>query len=1085
MALGKKILKVVLFVVILVPAIILFLNYFLAHRLEKYLKKELISRVVNATDNFYTLSYDALSIDLFSGELKIEGIDFKPDSVTFDQWKLRDSLPETYMRAKIGAIDFKGLNLIWRWSYKHLNFNTFEIQSPVLEIYNAYNTSRFVSRKVKKNTEIKSLYELIEPYINVLTVNTLNLEHAFVSYHVENPQTPIVYQLEDVSFHAYGFRLDSLSYESGKLLYSDNFDFVTNQNQTLFTNNEFLLQTDSIRLSTQDSIIYLENIQLVPQEELWNQTRKTPSNYVDGQIEKVQVDGIYFTREKALNYLKANTFGIYSPDIKVYNLSPGKRVKAKEPVQKPDSLMQALSLYDMISPILHRVSIDLVSLENTKADYYYASNGFIDTYHLKEFNFHAYNFLVDSLSDAEGTFWYSENFVFDAKGLEGTFKAGNHKISVDLVNLDTEKKSFYIDNVRLHPITTRTQNDYMEGSIRSVRIEGLAYDNGISADLLEVKSPDIRYVQAVTEADRSDAKSNSVNTSQKKPDETGNPTGRTKNQSDVELMLNPLLSYLSIRTIRIDGANMIFCGRNEEDTTNYRIKDFNFYAKDFLIDERTINRKAQLFFDYKHFGFAFRNFDNYMFNKAYRLMVGNTTFSTTQGLRFEDIALIPLQKKDVYFSVKVPSIELTSSSWTSTLNSLFLGMHSVSLDRFRMMNAEVGIVHKNMTLNPVIDLDVKGLYYEKEKNYFDVKDISFHTQNINMAFGNGLYNLYTGDIRLNNNELRLTDIRLESPFSKEEFSFRHPKHAPRLDLKVRSFSLRDINTRMLINERKLVAGSASVQDVTFEVYKNKKIPIEMTYKPMINEYFQKLPFPVDIDSLTIRNMDFTFELLPLKGKQTGKLFFADINGVLHKVTNIAKRSDQYMILNAGARFMDNGFFTTEWKFPVDSANKRFFLDAHMSEYDFTTLNTMIAPAAPIRILSGKVNDLTFSINGTDRLADIEMRLLYDGLKVDLVKEKDGKLVERRLPSALINGVVRNSNPRRPNRKPHVSRITSIERDLSRSTFYYIWTILRPAMGDAVGVSEGTQEVAAEIAEFVKTIKSLFHHKEKDEPEHAE
>ena len=91
-------------------------------------------------------------------------------------------------------------------------------------------------------------------YIDALSVKTLNLENASISYNVENQVSPIIYTLNNVSFHAYGFMLDSTSSRSGKLLYCDNFDFVTNQPQTLLVNNDFKLETDSICLSTQDSI---------------------------------------------------------------------------------------------------------------------------------------------------------------------------------------------------------------------------------------------------------------------------------------------------------------------------------------------------------------------------------------------------------------------------------------------------------------------------------------------------------------------------------------------------------------------------------------------------------------------------------------------------------------------------------------------------------------------------------------------------------------------------------------------------------------------------------------------------------------
>lgn len=1060
----RKIVKIIFFTIILIPLFLFIFNYFLAYRLENYLKKELSSRVSDATDHFYMLSYDNLSINLLNGELRIEGIAFKPDTTIFNEWQLRDSLPDTYFNVKIGVIDFTGVNLIWRWSYKRLNFKTFEIHAPTLEINNTYNSSQPEQQEETEKTGVKSLYELIEPYINVLTVGTLNLEHAFVSYNVESPLTPIVYKLEDVSFHAYDFRLDSLSSKSGKLLYSDNFDFVTNQNQTLLTNNEFSLLADSIRLSTKDSIIYLENIHLVPQEKLWSNTNKVPSDYVDGQIERVQVDGIFFTRENALNYLEATTFGIYHPDIKVYNLAPRQKDKTKKPAISPDSLMQSLSLYDLISPILHSVSIDQVSLENTTADYFYAFNDSIEIYHLDEFNFHAYNFLVDSLADVENTFWYSKNFAFEAKGLEGILKARNHKISVGRVNLDTEKRRFHIENIHLQPISTQTPNDYMEGNIRSVSIEGLAYNSGISAELFQIESPDIRYVQGVIP----------------KKKDTVQSVDNNRNLADIQLLLNPFLNYLFIRNIRINGANTSFLDRNEDDTITYKINDFNFYAIDFSINNKTINRDNKLFFDYKNFGFNFRNFDNYILNNEYRLTIDSTAFSTSEGLRLENIAFIPQKELDLSVSLRAPLIELASPSWALSINNLLFRMQSISLDRFSMMNAEVGFNYKDMHLNQIIDVELKGLRYDNEKQDYDIKDIYFHTKNIDIALDGDFYKLHAGDILFRNNMLNLNDVRLESPYSKEEFAYKHPKHSDWLGLSFKNLSLNNIDLSSLIKKQMLIAESAVADSIIFGTYKNKKIPVPLTFKPMIYEALQKAPYKIDIGSVTVNHMDLMYEELSLKGKQPGKLFFTDMNGVFHGFTNIVKHPEQYMILEANAKFMNNGYLTANWQIPVDSSNKRFLLDAHMPVFDFATLNAMVTPMAPIRIKSGKVDDLTFSINGTDRMADIQMKLLYNDLKVDFLKEKDEEMVKRNIPSALINSVVRNNNPRHKNSKPHISNITAVERDVNRSTFNYIWLILRPAMADAVGISETSQHVAVEAAEFIKTIKSLFHHKHTDE-----
>ena len=225
----RKMIRNFFLAVFLITAGLFLLNFQLTKRLEKYLKKELAERTAKATDGFYRLSFDDLSISFFKGELKVEGVRLNPDSTVFRNWMQKDSLPFTYVTARIGVIDFKGLNLTWRFSYKRLHFNSFEIRNPDIKVYNSYYSSR--TKKEIRQAESKTLYEVISPYIDVLSVQTLNLENASVSFTVVNPFSPIVYALTNVSFHAYGFRLDENSTERGKLLYCDNFDFVTNQPQ--------------------------------------------------------------------------------------------------------------------------------------------------------------------------------------------------------------------------------------------------------------------------------------------------------------------------------------------------------------------------------------------------------------------------------------------------------------------------------------------------------------------------------------------------------------------------------------------------------------------------------------------------------------------------------------------------------------------------------------------------------------------------------------------------------------------------------------------------------------------------------------
>ena len=79
----------------------------------------------------------------------------------------------------------------------------------------------------------------------------------------------------------------------------------------------------SICLSTQIPLS-ISKIQLLPQELLWGDQSK-PTNYLEGKVQTVEIQGIHFRREEALNYLSARNFEIQSSDIKVYDLTREKK----------------------------------------------------------------------------------------------------------------------------------------------------------------------------------------------------------------------------------------------------------------------------------------------------------------------------------------------------------------------------------------------------------------------------------------------------------------------------------------------------------------------------------------------------------------------------------------------------------------------------------------------------------------------------------------------------------------------------------------------------------------------------------------
>lgn len=626
----RNVKKVILLSVAALIVIFFALNWFLTYRLEGFLRDQLNNKVSEATNGFYQLTFDDLKVGLFNGELQITGLDLRPDSTVFAQCEKADTLPDVYFKIHIDTIDFKGINLTWRINYRKLHFDLFEIKTPVVELYSPYIINRNIkSSRMDNNPD--DLYEMVAPFFDEVTVKKLNLERAFVSYSMYDPITPSVYALTDVSFHAYGFVLNDNSSKSGKLLYCDNFDFTTNQEQSLLKNSQFKLNAGDIRLNTKDSLVHIAGVQLIPQKDLWDSTHIWPSNFVEAKIASVDIRGVFFTRENGENFLDARSFTILPSEIKYVVIDTlGLKKSKKTPV---DTVAWSnWSLFSVISPVLSKVDINYIGLDNTKLEYRQVTDKGVDIYTLNNFTFWANEFLVDTLSDQNANMLYSENWGFTAVDLTGEMKSRNHNLAIEKISLDTKDGQFFVKNVNLSPIETEGQYDYVQASIDSVNVTGMSNDTGLVVKRLMVKSPDIKYFR-----------NPGIRKPQKHHEEEDIEEYVDDGPNSVDVLISIMNSYY-VKDIILDSANFLYKRLDRKDPEILQIDNFRFYASDFLLNKYT-RKNMDWYFDCSDFGFTLRNFNNYVLNKQYHLSVKDVSFTGLKGdLIIQDIKLIPQEK---------------------------------------------------------------------------------------------------------------------------------------------------------------------------------------------------------------------------------------------------------------------------------------------------------------------------------------------------------------------------------------------------------------------------------------------------------
>lgn len=604
---------ITLLIVVLIGIVILRTQW-----VEQYLAHKLIERTSQESDGFYNLSYKKLSLSIWNGELKLHGVSLKPDSTVFHDWQTKDSLPNTYMELSIDLIHFKGLNLTWRHNFKKLHFKSFIIKTPDIKIFQTNDLPH--QKKKPIHASSKNLYQMVSKYIAELSVNELNLDNASILFSALNPQSPIIYSIQNVSFDAYGFLMNEESYENGKLLFCDNFKFTTHQSQKLITNNDFILNTDSISLNTADSLVYISNIELISTKG----NPGYPENKIDASVKTIYIDGIDFTRHNTRNDLAIRSFNVIDPQIKTSHIATfGNHNESQiDTLHQPHNLLTTpLSIYDIISPIFVQLTIDEINIDKAKMNYTLYTKHGIDLFDMNSFTFKAYHIIVDSIATSNNRYLFSQNFVFDIEGLSGEMKDNNQLITIDKMWFNSLKGDLTIENASIKPITTKTNKDYLKGSVNLIQIMGLDYQRGIEASSFIIEQPNFVYTLA-SATPKSETYSENKN----------------KKKGDIfDKLFSDYLTHLSLNEFKLNKGNFIVCDGN----LKYQLKNLDFFANNLLLRNNSKNSKGYTF-NYKKIGFSFHDFDNYLPGRNYRLQINNGSYSTLSNLLLlKNIHLMP------------------------------------------------------------------------------------------------------------------------------------------------------------------------------------------------------------------------------------------------------------------------------------------------------------------------------------------------------------------------------------------------------------------------------------------------------------
>jgi len=342
------------------------------------------------------------------------------------------------------------------------------------------------------------------------------------------------------------------------------------------------------------------------------------------------------------------------------------------------------------------------------------------------------------------------------------------------------------------------------------------------------------------------------------------------------------------------------------------------------------------------------------------------------------------------------------------------------------------------------------------------RDIDADLNNYSANTPDGLYKYRIKALHLSTQTSKLTMEGLDlQPIETTVFfeKSRKDRFDIHLDsLEVQRFDYITYHKYRIINASHLLLNKGSLNIFTNP---NKKKATTDKVKTYPNFGLKELKADLNIDTIDVRHINVTYTELNHKSLKTGTITFDNSSGRFLNVTNNPDNLKKNNICTAAlsSYFMNRGKMNVIFKFNLTDENVPFSYKGDVGPMDLHALNPAVMALGLVKINTGKLNRFEFDINADNKVAKGRVSLLYDSLKVTVLKPDtaNDRLKHAVIPTLYANiMVLKHDNPDKPGGVPRSFYVT-YNRPKNYSFFKTIWRTLLTGIKPCIGLDEKMQK----------------------------
>lgn len=291
--------------------------------------------------------------------------------------------------------------------------------------------------------------------------------------------------------------------------------------------------------------------------------------------------------------------------------------------------------------------------------------------------------------------------------------------------------------------------------------------------------------------------------------------------------------------------------------------------------------------------------------------------------------------------------------------------------------------------------------------------------------------------------IRTTGLQLIPQLPQSDYAELSQTHSDWTKIQTSTTIWSGIDFTAFMKERSIVIDTITIQHAEINSYKNRQIAQPQREKQLLNQTLRHLPIALDIRCLQFGPLDVVYQELTPEGVQPGKLTVTNLTGECLGLSNRPAQNQSFLTIRSTGKLMGLANLQTTINFSLQDTSEQFTVNGQLGSLAMNQLNRLTEPLANLSIQNGRIDTLIFNITGNKHSSAVDLKLLYNGLEIELIKDHDGQIRQRRLLSEAINDwILYSSNPQYGTTR--IGTGTAL-RDPYKSQFNYLWKSLWPGL----------------------------------------